>query len=54
MHELVNDPEMMITVHYVESQLQKGNVFTNSMTPQNFKAALQTIGMMQKLEDLQI
>ena len=50
MHELVNDPDMLISLHYIETRLQKGDMFTKALSLQTFQTALRTIGMMQRLE----
>ena len=51
LHELVTDPEMKITIEYVESKLQKGDIFTKAMSPASFTSARETIGMMEKLDN---
>ena len=50
MHELIHDPDIKVTLHYIGTEIQKGNVFTKAMTPATFRDAVATIGMMGKLE----
>ena len=43
--ELVNDPELGITVEYVNMLLQKADIFTKALAPQAFLRARELIGM---------
>ena len=45
MHELVSDPELHVTVVYVNTTLQKADIFTKALTPAAFIKARELIGI---------
>ena len=45
MHDLLHDPDQCITSGYVQSALQKGDIFTKVLPPAPFVAARELIGM---------
>ena len=45
LHEIVGDEKQRVEIRYIESKLQKGNVYTKAMVPAQFSAERLLIGM---------
>ena len=51
-HELITDDSQKVTVKWIESPKQKGDVFTKSQVPLKFREALTMIGFEKSVEKL--
>ena len=45
LHEIVGDERQLVEICYIESKLQKGNIYTKAMVPAQFSAERLLIGM---------
>ena len=45
LHEIVGDEKQRVEIRYIESKLQKGNIYTKAMAPAQFSAERLLIGM---------
>ena len=45
LHEIIGDEKQRVEIRYIESKLQKGNIYTKAMVPAQFSAERLLIGM---------
>ena len=45
LHEIVGDERQRVEIRYIESKLQKGNIYTKAMVPAQLSAERPLIGM---------
>ena len=50
LHELTQDPELMISAEHCSTDKQKGDLFTKTLIASKFENALQMIGMKPKAD----
>ena len=45
LHEIVGDERQQVEIRYIESKMQKGNIYTKALVPAQFSAQKLLIGM---------